>query len=69
MPNRKGSNILLARSEISCFQLLRWVANQTPMPDTKKRRGILQIFSMDNGTQRDSMDSSFWTKAINTPQG
>jgi hypothetical protein len=69
IPNRKGRRILLLLSRISCFQPLFLMAKQTPIPDTKNSRGILQIFNMDMGTQRESRDLSFCMKPINTPHG
>jgi hypothetical protein len=69
IPKKKGRRILLLLSRINCFQFRFLMAKETPMPETKNNRGILQIFTMDMGVHRFSRDTSFCINPINTPHG
>ena len=68
-PKINGINNRMVRSFKSCFQFLRSMAKRTPIPDTKNRIGIRQIFIRDMNIHRPSSESSFWIKKIIVAQG
>ena len=69
IPNTNGKKIRFVLSSNNCFQFLFLIAKQTPIPDTKNNKGILQIFSIDIGIHNEFNGLSLCMNPINTPQG
>jgi hypothetical protein len=68
-PKINGRRIRFVRSISSSFQFRFLMAKYTPMPDTKNRKGILQMFNIVIGTQIPVMISSLLGNPINIAHG